>query len=353
MTAAEIDDLRARLTAVRPVPLPPGHGWHRGVDAEYLADLLAFWARDYDWTRHEARIQALPWRLVGNARPLRVIYREAASRDAPVLLLLHGWPDSALRFERLLPLLDDVTLVIPALPGFPFAVPMPEGGLSSAAMAEMVADAMTDLGHDRYVVSAGDVGCDVAEALAAGHPHAVSALHLTDVSQYHFLVDPPEDLSPAERAYVRHGHEWQRQEGGYMYEQSTKPHTLAAALGESPAGLAAWILEKLRGWIDGDLESVFSREELLTWISAYWFGRCIGTSFTPYAEGGAKPWGRVAAPTAFTVFPKDLVNAPREFADRYFAVESWEEPARGGHFAAFEQPDAYARGVRTALSLAR
>lgn len=97
---------------------------------------------------------------------------------------------------------------------------------------------------------------------------------------------------------------------------------------------------------------MFSRDDILTWVSAYWFDNCIGTSFTPYAESGAKPWGRIAAPAAFTVFPKDLVNAPREFADRFFDVQHWEEMDAGGHFAAFEQPESYLRGVRAALALA-
>jgi len=112
-------------------------------------------------------------------------------------------------------------------------------------------------------------------------------------------------------------------------------------------------VEKLRSWTDcgGDVESVFARDELLTWISAYWVSGAIGTSFTPYAEGGSKPRRRIEIPTAFTVFPKDLVNAPREFADRFFDVRSWSEEAAGGHFAAWEQPARYVAGVRTAVDL--
>ena len=163
----------------------------------------------------------------------------------------------------MLPLLRDLHVVVPALPGFPFAAPVLGGGMSAARMAHVVAAAMAELGYDRYVVSAGDVGNDVAEVLAHDFPDAVAALHLTDVSQYRYLVDPPSDLSERERAYTEHGHRWQRDEGGYMHLQRTKPHTLAVGLGDSPAGLAAWLLEKLRGWTDcgGDVERVFSRDE--------------------------------------------------------------------------------------------
>jgi pimeloyl-ACP methyl ester carboxylesterase len=352
-SAAALADLTSRLDRFRETPVPPGHGWNRGVDGDYLAGLLRYWAEEYDWPAQERRIRALPWQTAGSAHPLRVVHQRA-STAATTVLLLHGWPDSVLRFQRVLPLLADLNVVAPALPGFPFALPVPEGGLSSGAMADAVAEAMADLGYDRYIVSAGDVGCDVAEALAATHPEHVSALHLTDVSQYHFLGMPPDDLSPAEQAYVRYGRHWQATEGGYMHEQSTKPHTVSVALGDSPAGVAAWILEKLRSWTDcdGDVETVFSRDDLLTWISAYWFSNCIGTSFTPYAEGGEKPWPRLTTPTAFTVFPRDLVNAPREFADRFFTVRHWEELAHGGHFAAWEQPEEYVGGIRAAIALA-
>ncbi|MGK5678091.1 epoxide hydrolase family protein [Actinoplanes sp. URMC 104] len=345
-----LDDLRARLRAFRPVALPGGHGWQRGVDPDHLAELVAFWADSYDWRVHEERIRRLPWTLTTT----RAIHQRSGRADATAVLLLHGWPDSVLRFERVLPLLADHHVVAPALPGYPFAAPVPERGMSADEMAGAVAATMAALGYDRYVVSAGDVGCDVAEALAARHPERVAALHLTDVSQHHFLIDPPTDLSAAERAYVGRGRDWQAREGGYMHEQSTKPHTLAAALGDSPAGLAAWILEKLRGWTDcdGDVESVFTRDELLTWITAYWVTGAIGTSFTPYATAEPRST-RLTPPAVFTIYPYDLVNAPREFAERFFTVHTWREEPEGGHFAAWEQPARYAAAVHEAVQLAK
>jgi pimeloyl-ACP methyl ester carboxylesterase len=250
-------------------------------------------------------------------------------------------------------MLTDVHVVVPALPGYPFATPAVRRGLSSAAAADAIAAAMAELGYDRYVVSAGDVGCDVAEVLAARYGRHVAALHLTDVSQYRYLVDPPTDVTESERAYMEHGHRWQDAEGGYMHLQRTKPHTVAVALGDSPAGLAAWILEKLRSWTDchGDVEAVFTRDQLLTWITAYWVSGAIGTSFTPYVESGPKPPSMHGIPAAFTIFPKDLVNAPREFAERVFDVRSWVEHTGGGHFAAWECPAQYVDGVRTAVGL--
>lgn len=220
-----LEGLRDRLRAYRRVEVPAGFGWSRGVDGDYLADLIAYWQASYDWREHEARLRALPWVLSSSSStPVRAIQLRARAADATAVLLLHGWPDSVLRFEKVLPLLSDLHVVVPALPGFPFAAPVAPRGMSSADMAEVVADLMADLGYDRYIVSAGDVGCDVAEALAARHPERVAALHLTDVSQYRFLVNPPQDLSADEVAYVERGHAWQAAEGGYMHEQCTKAH---------------------------------------------------------------------------------------------------------------------------------
>lgn len=353
-TPDALEDLTDRLARTRTVRTP-ALGRPLGVDPDVLADLLAHWRTGFDWRAQEDRIAAWPWFETEQAAvPVRAIVRRAAP-DAPVVVLLHGWPDSVLRFERVLPELADVTVVVPALPGFPFAAPVDGGGLSAVAMADAVAGALRELGFDRYVVSAGDVGCDVAEALAARHPEAVTALHLTDVSQYHFLVDLPGDLTEEERAYVARGHRWQAEQGGYMHEQATRPGTLAAGLGDSPAGLAAWIVEKLVAWTDsdGDLTRAFTPDEALTWVSAYWFTGTIGTSFAPYAAGGAKDWPRIEVPTVFTVFAHDLVNAPRRFAARFFAVADWREHPHGGHFAAWERPSDYLWGVRRAVGLRR
>lgn len=346
----EVEDLRDRLRRFRPVRGAGGPAG-LGVDPEWLAGLIAVWRDDYDWAAHEREIRARPWRLVETTGgPLRLLHHRV-HEDAPTVVLLHGWPDSVLRFDRLVPLLDDANLVIPALPGFPFAAPVPDGGLRAADSGRMVAEALERLGIRRYAVSAGDVGTDVAEGLLPHAGAAITALHLTDVSQYHFLHGLPSDLTEEERAYVRRGRGWQEAEGGYMHEQSTKPRTLSVGLGDSPAGLLAWIGEKLDTWTDhdGPVAEVFSDDELLTWVSAYWFSGAIGTSFTPYAVATPKPSERVETPTVLTVFPKDLVNAPRSFAERLFAVHDFIEPPRGGHFAAWERPEDYEAGVRAAL----
>lgn len=343
---AVLDDLRARLRAWRRVPLTGVPGWDRGTEPDYLADLIGTWAGDYDWRPHERRIRSLPWH---RTRRMRMVHRRAADAGAPAVVLLHGWPDSVLRFERVLPLLDDVHVVVPALPGYPFSPPLDERDLSSADMSGLVAEAVAELGYERYVVSAGDIGRGVALALAARHPDRVAALHITDLPLPVLGEAPP---SEEERDHQERFARWRATDGAYLVQQATRPHTLAVGLGDSPAGLAAWILEKLRGWSDcgGDVESVFPREDLLTWITAYWVTGTIGTSFAPYARP-SPPRARVDVPTVVTQFAREIVRAPRAVADRLVDVRVWQEPPAGGHFGAWEQPESYADGVRAAVHL--
>jgi len=350
---AVLADLRRRLHATRRVVLPRGVGWGRGTDAEYLSELIGYWAETYDWRKHEQRILAMPWaRTSWNGFEARSLHQRAADGTASAVVLLHGWPDSVLRFERVLPLLSDLHVVVPCLPGFPFAEPVTEAGMSTTKMAEVIVGVMAELGYDRYVVSGGDVGSSVAESLAAAHPEHVSALHLTDVPYAHLFTVDAAELSEDERAYLAAGQRWQLAEGAYALEQLTKPHTLAAALGDSPAGLAAWIVEKLRSWSDcgGDLESMFPRDDVLTWVTAYWVSGTIGTSFSAYVEP-RDPVESVLVPTAVTMFPGDLVPAPRAFAERFFDVRVWDEQPDGGHFGAWERPSAFAAGLRAAVAL--
>jgi pimeloyl-ACP methyl ester carboxylesterase len=348
-----LDDLRRRLVATNRVRLPEGTGWDRGVDPDYLADLVVYWANSYDWRRHETRIRSLPWTAVTVAgRSYRVLHQPSPGPAATVVLL-HGWPDSILRFEKVLPQLTDLNVVVPALPGFPFAPPLTDTGMSMTKMAEVVNGLMTGLGYRRYVVSGGDVGSGVAEALAVRAPDSVAALHLTDIPYTHLFSLDEAELTPDEQDYLARGRQWQMTEGAYAMVQATKPHTLAVGLADSPAGLLAWIVEKLRSWTDcgGDVESVFPRDDLLTWVSAYWVTGTIGTSFSSYVEHD-EPATWVATPTAVTIFPHDLVPAPRSFAERFFNIRVWDEESSGGHFAAWERPERFVAGLRAAVALA-
>ncbi|MFF3448516.1 epoxide hydrolase family protein [Streptomyces sp. NPDC002667] len=342
------DEMRERLQRTRRVATPWSDDRTHGIGGTHLDELLERWANGYDWGVHERRIGEFPWETVqAGDTDLRVIHRRSASPDAPVVVLLHGWPDSVLRFERVLPLLADLHVVVPALPGFPFAPPLTTPGMSVNRIAGIVADALNELGYARYTVSGGDVGGTVAELLAAEHPDRVAALHLTNVAPQRALTADPAQLALDAAAYLRRSAQWFRTEGGYIAEQSTRPNTLAVALGDSPAGLAAWIIEKLESWSDG---AAFTPDELLTWVTAYWVTGTIGTSFTTYVEPAALP-DRIDTPTVLSVFPRDIKPEPRSYAEAFLNVRDYVEHRAGGHFAAWEQPEAYAADVHRAVKL--
>ncbi|WP_460581323.1 epoxide hydrolase family protein [Humibacter ginsengisoli] len=344
--AVLIDRLRATLSVVDPWAGDAG----RGIGPADLHDILARWIDGFDWRRHEQRICDLPWEIVGEGdRALRLIHQRTGEEHAPAVVLLHGWPDSVLRFERVRPLLRDVNVIVPALPGFPFAA-RHFAPASVNSMADLVAAAVTALGYDRFVLSGGDLGGDIAEVIAGDVPDGVLAMHLTNVSARHVFAVDPGGLAPDARAYIGHAMAWNRLNGGYIAEQSTRPRTLLAALGDSPAGLAAWILEKILAWTDDPAQS-FSTDELLTWVSAYWFSGAIGTSFASYAEPAVIP-GRTAVPTVASAFRADIKPAPQSYVEAFVDLYEYVPHEVGGHFAAWEQPDAYVADLRRALNLA-
>jgi pimeloyl-ACP methyl ester carboxylesterase len=219
---------------------------------------------------------------------------------------------------------------------------------------------MTDqLGYVQFGAHGGDWGSTVTEQLARSHPDAVVAIHLTDVPFGH-LFEKPDDPSPAERQFFDLNDKWLPKEGAYATIQSSKPQSLAHGLNDSPAGLASWLMEKFRAWsdCDGEIESRFTKDELLTQVMIYWATESIGTSFLPYydyANAGALTWiqegvknwiGSSKVPAAFALFPKDISQPPREWAQRFFNVQRWNEMPRGGHFAAMEEPELLAEDIR-------
>jgi pimeloyl-ACP methyl ester carboxylesterase len=218
---------------------------------------------------------------------------------------------------------------------------------------------MTELGYQRYAAHGGDWGSTITERLARDHGAAVVGIHLTDVPFWHALRKPDE-RSPAEDAYLAAIERLQASEGAYAMIQGTRPQTLADALNDSPAGLAAWLVTFFQRWsdCDGDVERRFTKDELLTHIMIYWLTGTIGSSFLPYHDvlhRGAARWlveglkdrlRPFRVPAGFALFPKDLPHPPREWAQRFFQVERWTEMPRGGHFAAHEEPALLAEDLR-------
>ena len=366
-----LSDLHDRLTKTR-LPIYPADGaWSAGTDPGYLSELLNFWQHSFDWRPHEATLNQFSHYKTQIADiDIHFIHQRGNGPNPFPLVLTHGYPDSFYRFAKLIPMLtdpesfggraeDSFDVVVPDLPGYGFSgKPHKDGTIFQ--VGDMWARLMTDLGYTRFGAHGGDWGSTVTEQLARDHSDVVAAIHLTDVPFGH-LFHKPDDPSSDEKKFFEKNDKWIKEEGAYALIQSTKPHSLAPAMNDSPAGLAAWIVEKFRAWSDcgGKIESRFTKEELLINIVIYWATESIGTSFLPYydfANAGAVTWigqgikkltGSAKVPAAFALFPKDISHPPREWAARFFNVQRWSEMPRGGHFAAMEEPALLAQDLRT------
>src|SRR4051794_22307058 len=357
--------LRDRLRGARwPEPLLDGAGWELGTDLGYLRELVAYWADGFDWPAREAALNELPHRRATvEGVGTHSIPVAAASGPGFPLVLSHGWPDSFWRYLKVLPLLTDPAahgadpadafdVVIPSLPGFGYSDKPRGPGMHVRRIAGLWSRLMTaGLGFDRFGAAGGDLGSAVTRFLGLDHPEQVVAIHRTDVGLPLLQVDPAE-LAAEERAYLADVERWRAAEGAYALMQRTKPQTLAFALNDSPVGLAAWIVEKLRAWSDcgGDVERRFTKDELLTNITIYWRTETIGSSFRLYHDAAQIPVAqhgrRVEIPCGLAVFPRDLAIPPRSWAERTSHVVRWTEMPRGGHFAPFEEPQLYAEDLR-------
>ncbi|MFD7084872.1 epoxide hydrolase family protein [Streptomyces sp. NPDC059918] len=363
---AALEDLRARLRATRWPDAPEDAGWSLGTDLGYLRELVAYWADGFDWPAREAELARLPhFRVPVGGLGIHFVHaRAVAPAGAPVLplVLTHGWPDSFWRYAKVVPLLTDPAahgadpadafdVVVPDLPGFGYSERPTGPPLDTIAAAGLWAELMRVLGYERFGAAGGDLGSHVSRYLALDHPDRVVAVHRTDAGLPLPTADPAR-LTPEERAWLEAAGAWGATEGAYAAMQRTKPQTAAFGLTDSPAGLAAWIVEKLRAWsdCDGDVERSFTKDEILTNITLYWLTGTIGSSMRMYRANSAVPPAqharRVEVPSGFSIFRGDVVRPPRAWLERTANVVYATEPPRGGHFAPFEEPELYARELR-------
>ena len=361
-----IADLRERLGRVRLPDQAPGAPWAFGTDLGYMQQLVEYWRTAFDWRAEEARLNAFPqYKASLCGIDLHFLHVPGHGPAPCPLLLLHGWPGSVFEFLELIPRLtdparfggdpaDSFTVVAPSLPGYglSFAPGQPRFGIE--AIANCVAQLMHDtLGYIRFAVQGGDWGATIASRLGYAHPEKLVGIHLNLLPirrDRQNLANP----SPEEQAYLDERAVWLREETGYQWIQGTKPQTLAFALTDSPAGLAAWIIEKFRTWSDcgGDVETAFTRDRLLANVSLYWLTGAIGSSFWPYYDVRHAPWPipddrTIDVPMGYAQFPAEILRPPRSLAARtYGNIRRWSVMPRGGHFAALEQPELLANEVR-------
>ena len=358
---AGLDDLRARLRGTRWAKSWPVDAWEAGTDGDLLRRLVTYWESGYDWRKHEAAINALPFRIA-DLDGLAVYYLrfDAERAGAPPILLANGWPSSFLELTELARRLsapsryggraeDAFTVIVPSLPGYGLSPQRPGIGKSPYTHDIWHRLMHDELGFQRYGVHGSDIGAGEASRLAQAYPEALTGLHLLDPAGP--PTYDPAGLTAEERAYLDAEEAWAAAERGYSHQQQTRPLTLAQGLSDSPSGLLAWILEKYRAWSDcgGDVSARFSDDFLLTQASLYWFTNSISTSFRPYYERyhelvpGIE---RIDVPTAVALFPADLGGRPpRSWVERSYNVARYTLMPRGGHFAAYEEPGLLAEDI--------
>lgn len=364
-------DLQTRLDRTRWVHNDDASDWDAGSSPAYVRELVDYWKSEYRWREEEAALNSLPnFSTTIDGNSVHFVHQRGNGPDAIPIVLTHGYPDSYLRFLKLIPLLtnpiahgaderDVFDVIVPGIPGFAFSVAPNEHGSIFNVGSLWHKLMTTELGYERYAAHGGDWGSLVTEQLARDHRDSVIGIHLTDVPFWHGF-QRPDDLTGIEEKFLSDNKTVQQREGAYAVMQGTRPQTLADGLNDSPAGLAAWVIEKFQSLsdCDGKIENRFTKDELLTNVMLYWANAAVGTSFLPYydlTQANALRWlkekgknwlGASHVPAAFALFPKDITHPPRKWAERFFNVERWTEMPRGGHFAAMEEPELLAHDIR-------
>jgi microsomal epoxide hydrolase len=362
---AAIADLKTRLGLTRFPDTAPGEPWAFGSSVAYVRDLVAYWKDDFDWRAQEAALNQFPqFKVPLHDIDVHYLHVPGVGPNPYPLLLMHGWPGSVYEFIDIIPRLTDparfggnpedaFTVIAPSLPGYGLSFRPGQKRFILQDIAACLHDLMTDvLGYEKFAAQGGDWGAGVASIIGQQYPSSVCGIHVN-------LLFAPRDPSASgttaeEQRYFENLRHWLKEETGYQQIQGTKPQTLAFALTDSPAGLAAWIAEKFRSWsdCDGVPENAISRDRMLADIALYWFTGAIGSSFWPYygrlhSTWPISPARPVMVPTGYAAFPKEIIVPPRSVAEKtYTNIQRWSVMKKGGHFAAMEQPAALAAEIQ-------
>lgn len=367
---AELEDLKRRLRTTRWPNREVVKDWSQGLPLAYAQEVAAYWADRYDWRAREARINEFPqFRLPLQGLGIHFIHVRSSEPTAVPLVMTHGWPGSIVEFLKVIrPLTeprqhggnanDAFHIVCPSLPGYGFSDKPSETGFGIPKIAEVWDELMVALGYTQYFAQGGDWGAAVTTEIAVQKRGHCRAIHLNVP-----LAQPtPEALqnpTPRDKVAFDALASYQTHEAGYAAQQATRPQTLGYGLADSPAAQATWILEKFMSWTDcnGHPENVLTRDELLDNVMFYWLSNSGASSARLYWESFRESLGgtsTVTLPTGFSLFPGELTKPPRSWAEgRYQNLIYWNELPKGGHFAAFEQPELFIREVRDCFRLLR
>lgn len=354
-----LDDLKLRLENTRWPDQVRDSGWEYGTDLSYMKELAEYWQHTFDWRKVEDEINDYPNFIAEiDGYKIHFIHIKGKGKKSIPLVITHGWPGSFLEILKLIPLLTEdpvlsFDLVIPSLIGFGFSDKVDKPGINSSFVADLWHKLMIELGYNRYGAQGGDVGSGVSTWLSLKYPEHVIGLHLNYISgSYQPYIKEGEKISEEVLSFQKTGTAWAVKEGAYAHMHATKPLTLAYGLNDSPIGLCAWIIEKFNSWSDnnGNIEDIFTKDELLANVTLYWVTQTIYSSARIYNENSKKPMklGKddfIKVPVAFAKFPKELPTPPRSYIERGFNIQRWTELPAGGHFAAMEQPALLAKDI--------
>ena len=357
-----LDDLRARLRNTRWPEAEPVDDWSQGAPLAWIREVCEYWAERYDWRAREARLNRFAQFVTAiDGLDIHFVHVRSPHANAMPLVITHGWPGSIVEFSKVIEPLTDPTahggsaadafhVVCPPLPGFGFSGKPVTTGWGVQRIAAAWAALMARLGYARYGAQGGDWGSRVTMQLGAADPAHCAGIHVTLAMATRPKVDG--EPTPEEARALAGAKFYKDWDSGYSKQQSTRPQTLGYGLTDSPAGQAAWILEKFWAWTDcdGHPENVLGRDELLDNVMMYWVPAAAASSARLYWESfgrkGGSP-GTVTVPTGVSVYPKEIVAPVRKWMEADFpALRYWREMPRGGHFAAFEQPELFVEDVR-------
>ena len=379
-----LDDLRERLERTRLPGSVPGSGWSRGMDFDYMKDLIDYWLHEYDWREQEAKLNRYQhFKAEVDGLGIHYVHREGKGPNPIPLLMMHGYPWSFILLLRILPMLTDpasysgdpedaFTVVIPSIIGFGFSDYPNEGGFGFQHHPKIYDKLMTQgLGYERYGIEGGDWGGFITAPFGYHHPEHLIGIHLNCLFPRLGDEREPEDkdpdilrglgmkwapVKPKDPDMLRYWKNVERywiDEGAYCHQQMTRPQTLAIGMTDSPAGLAAWIIEKWRAWCGwgDDFEKLFPRDMLITNVMLYWVTNSFWSAIRLYSESYFHPWElppgkRIEVPTAVAAYPHELAPIVRKRAERYYNVVHYNDYPEGGHFAIHERPEEMAADLR-------
>ena len=360
----ELDDLNTRIDLTRWPERETVEDWSQGTPLAALQDLVAYWRHGYDWRRCEARLNGLGQFMTEiDGLPIHFIHVRSPHAGAMPLIMTHGWPGSVIEFMGVIEALtnpDDPAqafdLVLPSLPGFGFSGKPAATGWGVEKIGRAWGELMARLGYTRWVAQGGDWGSAVTTAIGVQKIAGCAGIHL-NMPIGRPLPEDLENPSPAELkalGALKHYQDW---DSGYSTQQRTRPQTVGYGLVDSPVGLAGWIFEKMWAWTDnsGSPFDALSRDQILDNIMLYWLPANGASSARLYWESfGSFAPQEIDLPVAVSAFPREILPTPRKWAERnYRNLVHWGDMEKGGHFAAWEQPDAFVAELRTAFGLIR